>query len=109
MAKKLMCWLGRHSWMTRVEGGESYKVCSECGKMPRRGVADTRQQHHSGDWATNPEAVGRDTGDWVAYTVRSDSKRNGVHVVNADGTVHQQLVSADARQPLWRPAPKTRR
>ena len=32
--KKLACWLGRHDWTTRVEGGESYKVCAVCGKTP---------------------------------------------------------------------------
>ena len=33
--KKLACRLGRHDWTTRVEGGESYKVCASCGKTPR--------------------------------------------------------------------------
>jgi hypothetical protein len=32
--KKLACRLGRHEWTTRVEEGESYKVCASCGKMP---------------------------------------------------------------------------
>ena len=32
VAKKLSCWIGRHAWTTRVEQGESYKVCSVCGK-----------------------------------------------------------------------------
>jgi hypothetical protein len=32
VAKKLACRLGRHEWTTRVEGGESYKVCAVCGK-----------------------------------------------------------------------------
>jgi hypothetical protein len=31
--KKLACRLGRHEWTTRVERGESYKVCSSCGKF----------------------------------------------------------------------------
>ena len=35
MAKMLSCWVGRHSWTTRVEQGESYEVCSNCGKTPR--------------------------------------------------------------------------
>ena len=34
MTKKLACRLGRHDWTTRVEGGESYKVCAACGKTP---------------------------------------------------------------------------
>jgi hypothetical protein len=34
VAKVLSCWVGRHSWTTRVEQGESYKVCSKCGKTP---------------------------------------------------------------------------
>jgi len=32
MAKKLACRLGRHDWTTRVEEGESYRVCAVCGK-----------------------------------------------------------------------------
>lgn len=28
---------GRHKWETHIEQGESYKVCSVCGKPPRRG------------------------------------------------------------------------
>ncbi len=40
MAKKLSCWIGRHTWVTRVEQGESYKVCSACGKPPRGGKGD---------------------------------------------------------------------
>jgi len=35
MAKKIACMLGRHDWVTHVEGGESYKVCAACGKSPR--------------------------------------------------------------------------
>ena len=35
MAKKLSCWLGRHTWTTRVAEGESHKVCSACGKTRR--------------------------------------------------------------------------
>ena len=30
--KPLSCWVGRHLWTTRVEQGESYTVCSNCGK-----------------------------------------------------------------------------
>jgi hypothetical protein len=32
--KKLACRLGRHEWTTRVEEGESSKVCAACGKTP---------------------------------------------------------------------------
>jgi len=35
MAKRLSCWLGRHAWSTRVEQGQSYQVCSDCGKTPK--------------------------------------------------------------------------
>jgi hypothetical protein len=35
VAKKLSCWVGRHTWATRVTQGETYKVCSACGKTPR--------------------------------------------------------------------------
>jgi hypothetical protein len=34
--KKLSCMLGRHVWTTVVEGGESYRTCAVCGRMPRR-------------------------------------------------------------------------
>ena len=34
MAKSLACRIGRHSWTTRVEGGETYRVCAACGKAP---------------------------------------------------------------------------
>jgi hypothetical protein len=33
--KRLACRLGRHDWTTRVEEGESYKVCAACGKSSR--------------------------------------------------------------------------
>jgi len=35
MAKKLACWFGRHKWEKRVDQGESYETCAECGKTPR--------------------------------------------------------------------------
>jgi len=31
-ATRLGCRLGRHSWTTRVGQGETYEVCSSCGK-----------------------------------------------------------------------------
>ena len=39
LATKLSCWIGRHTWTTQVEQGESYKVCSVCGKseLPANG------------------------------------------------------------------------
>jgi hypothetical protein len=52
MAKKLACRLGRHEWTTRVEEGESYKVCAACGKTPSdSGRSGPEQQPgtHSGD------------------------------------------------------------
>jgi len=33
--KSLACIVGRHRWTIRVEDGESYDVCSRCGKMPQ--------------------------------------------------------------------------
>jgi hypothetical protein len=33
--KRLACWLGRHRWKSVVEDGESYTLCSACGKTPR--------------------------------------------------------------------------
>jgi hypothetical protein len=48
VAKKLACRLGRHDWTTRVEEGESYKVCAACGKTapdsPRPG-SGPREPH----------------------------------------------------------------
>ena len=32
--KRLSCWLGRHTWTSHVEKGESFMVCSACGKTP---------------------------------------------------------------------------
>ena len=48
--KKLACRLGRHEWTTRVEQGESYKVCAACGKSPREpkqglGPREARDKH----------------------------------------------------------------
>jgi hypothetical protein len=33
--KRLACIFGRHRWETHTEQGESYKVCSACGKIPK--------------------------------------------------------------------------
>jgi hypothetical protein len=33
--KKLACVVGRHSWVTVVAEGESYRTCEGCGKTPR--------------------------------------------------------------------------
>ena len=30
--KPLACWLGKHSWMMRIEHGEEFAVCATCGK-----------------------------------------------------------------------------
>jgi hypothetical protein len=46
VAKKLSCWVGRHSWTTRVDQGESYKVCSACGKTPGGGMKDQDARAH---------------------------------------------------------------
>jgi hypothetical protein len=32
MAKPLACRIGRHKWSTKVEHGETYAVCTACGK-----------------------------------------------------------------------------
>ena len=32
MAKPLACRVGRHKWSTKVEQGETYIVCTACGK-----------------------------------------------------------------------------
>jgi hypothetical protein len=41
--KKLACRLGRHDWTTRVDEGESYKVCAYCGKTPRGSCGRKRE------------------------------------------------------------------
>jgi hypothetical protein len=33
--KSLACIFGRHRWATRIEQGETYKVCSACGTVPK--------------------------------------------------------------------------
>jgi hypothetical protein len=33
--KRLACIFGGHRWTIRVEDGESYDVCSRCGKLPQ--------------------------------------------------------------------------
>jgi len=45
VAKKLACRLSRHEWTTRVERGESYKVCAVCGKSPREPMPPGDQEH----------------------------------------------------------------
>jgi hypothetical protein len=32
MARNVLCLLGRHHWVERTEGGETYTGCSRCGK-----------------------------------------------------------------------------
>ena len=47
--KRLACIVGRHNWTTVAEQGESYRMCSACGKIPKdptggprgSGVVDT--------------------------------------------------------------------
>jgi len=33
--KRLARIVGRHRWTTVIERGESYRVCSACGKIPK--------------------------------------------------------------------------
>jgi hypothetical protein len=56
--KKLACRLGRHEWTSRVEGGESYKVCAACGKFAAR-------PEHSGlpGWAPDSGRGGGNPGE----------------------------------------------
>lgn len=56
--KKLACRLGRHEWTTRVEGGESYKVCAACGKSPRE-----LEHQHPGQREQQPHDPGPPGGD----------------------------------------------
>ena len=38
--------MGRHSWTHRVEEGESYTVCSSCGKMAHEPANDIEMPRH---------------------------------------------------------------
>ncbi len=44
--KKVSCWLGRHSWTHQVEEGESYTVCSACGKIAHAPESDIEMPRH---------------------------------------------------------------
>ena len=45
--KRLGCAVGVHAWTRRVERGESYKVCSACGRTPRTGAYAPRAHGES--------------------------------------------------------------
>jgi len=48
--KPLACIVGRHNWTTVREQGQSYQVCSDCGKMPKpRGGLDSFSAHDQRD------------------------------------------------------------
>jgi hypothetical protein len=56
MATKLACRLGRHDWTTRVEEGESYKVCASCGTTApdsRRSAPESERRGLIGEEAGN--------------------------------------------------------
>jgi len=59
MAKKLACRVGRHDWTTRVEGGESYKVCFSCGKL----AAMPGEQPGLAGWAPDSGRGGGNPGE----------------------------------------------
>ena len=40
--KPLACVVGRHNWKTVTQQGDSYRVCSACGKIPRTQGAGPR-------------------------------------------------------------------
>jgi hypothetical protein len=70
VAKKLGCTLGRHDWTTRVEGGESYKVCSSCGKL----AAVTGEQPGLPGWA--PDSGGG--GGTLGKPLPTDLRRKNI-------------------------------
>jgi len=39
--KTFSCLVGRHSWTTTVENGETFTTCKVCGAEPKRGGAST--------------------------------------------------------------------
>jgi len=76
VAKKLACRLGRHEWTTRVDEGESYKVCAACGKSqreseppgqqrkpPGHGLESGGQSGPGGNWPAQPVTTA--TTKWV--------------------------------------------
>jgi hypothetical protein len=46
---RFRCWIGRHDYVRRVVGGETYRVCTACGK-------ETEPPDHWG--ATRPGGEG---------------------------------------------------
>jgi hypothetical protein len=46
VARRVYCWLGRHSWVTRVENGESHTLCSACGKTTQGPATDIEMPRH---------------------------------------------------------------
>lgn len=44
--KRFSCWLGRHAWTNHVEEGETYVVCSACGKSPHTPDKDIQMPRH---------------------------------------------------------------
>ena len=75
------------------------------GRGQRRVTRDAGTGDTSNWWEDDP--AWSPSGDWIAYTIESLSTREGIHVVNADGTGRRQLVSANAHDPLWRPQSQT--
>jgi hypothetical protein len=55
--RRLACWLGKHSWTTRIEHGEEFSVCSACGKeRGGRGGGGGAQREHEWERAHNVDA-----------------------------------------------------
>lgn len=40
--KPLRCWVGVHSWVTRVNAGARWQECGRCGKYSRKVVTNNR-------------------------------------------------------------------
>jgi hypothetical protein len=54
--KSLACWLGKHSWTTRIEHGEEFAVCAACGKERGGGFGGEGQREREWERAHNVDA-----------------------------------------------------
>jgi len=54
--KRLSCWVGRHSWTTRIEKGEEFSVCSVCGKQRGGGSGGFGGTQREREWERSHDA-----------------------------------------------------
>ena len=63
VAKTSSCWVGRHAWTTRVAQGESYTVCSKCGKTKTPPGVKKAMRRPSADYGGPADGGGGGGGD----------------------------------------------